>query len=261
MNTQLLNRFLLISLLLIGLLLRLYGLTEGSFTLDESYSVLFSQGSWEKLASFARLDSNPYLSMFLLKAWVELFGTGELSYEVHVSARHGLHIWNVLMEAGKEFNITPVGSDTSMLLRTEKGFIAAGLEGEGALNLYDVGMKWIINNKKGDFIGKRSLQRDLERGGDRQQVVGLEIKNEKHVPASGSPVLNYRAARDIDKIIGKVTSAYFSPNLHFTIALAQVKNGRALHGKFVKVSTKSGDLSAKIVDPIFIDPDGARMKG
>ena len=79
--------------------------------------------------------------------------TGELSFEINVRARDGLAVWEALMVAGKEFDITPVGSETSLLLRLEKGFIVAWAEGDGYASLHDAGMAWIIGKNKEDFIG------------------------------------------------------------------------------------------------------------
>lgn len=185
--------------------------------------------------------------------------TGELSFEIFVRARDGRQLWDKLIEAGKEFDITPVGSDTSMLLRTEKAFIAAGLEGDGYANIYDVGLGWVVNNKKGDFIGKRSTERDLSIGGDRPQVVGLKIENKTFVAPKGCPIVdpNMEGAK---KMEGMVTIGFFSPNLNESIALAQLKNGRARMGEQVILFTKEQELRATVCDPIFIDPTGERMR-
>lgn len=186
--------------------------------------------------------------------------TGELSYEIHIRARDGLGLWEALMKAGKDFGITPVGSETSMLLRTEKGFIATGLEGVGSVNLYDVGMGWVVNNKKGDFIGQRSMQRDLHTGGDRLQVVGLLPEDIEFVPPRGSPIVNSEAATDMDKMIGHVTVGCFSPSLKRSIALAQLNNGRNRMGELVEISTRNKSVFARVVEPIFVDTDGERMR-
>ncbi|MBM3573284.1 MAG: sarcosine oxidase subunit alpha, partial [Alphaproteobacteria bacterium] len=54
--------------------------------------------------------------------------TGELSFEVNVPARHGLALWRALMAAGRDLDITPVGSEGSHVLRVEKGYISVGHE-------------------------------------------------------------------------------------------------------------------------------------
>ena len=42
--------------------------------------------------------------------------TGELSYEINVQSSYGKSVWEKCFEAGKEFNITPYGTETMHLL-------------------------------------------------------------------------------------------------------------------------------------------------
>ena len=60
--------------------------------------------------------------------------TGELSFEVNVPARHGVRLWEALTEAGEPFGLAPIGSEASMVMRCEKGFVSAGFEGDGIVN-------------------------------------------------------------------------------------------------------------------------------
>ena len=52
--------------------------------------------------------------------------TGELSYEINVPSRYGLYVWSELMKYGKEFDITPYGTEAMHVLRAEKGYIIVG---------------------------------------------------------------------------------------------------------------------------------------
>lgn len=186
--------------------------------------------------------------------------TGELSYEIHVASRNGLALWELLMEEGKSFGITPIGSDASGLLRTEKGFVMAGVEGDGPVNLYDAGMGWVISQKKPEFIGKRSLERDLRTTRERMDVVGLLPCDEGFVPPAGSPIVAAHAKADIEKIVGRITASYFSPILKRPIALALLKGGRMKLGESVTVSSVGRVGSATVVKPVFYDPRGERMR-
>ena len=183
--------------------------------------------------------------------------TGELSFEIVVATRHGRELWDALLAAGKDFDITPVGSDTSMLLRTEKAFIAAGLEGDGYANIYDVGMGWVVPKKKGDFVGKRSTTRDLNKGGPRPEVVGLLPEDGSFVPPKGTPLI------DADRnMIGMVTIGFHSPNLKRSIALAQLSDGRSRLGETVTLFTKEKTALAKVCEPVFYRsgrPEDARL--
>ncbi|MEX2495629.1 MAG: sarcosine oxidase subunit alpha family protein [Woeseia sp.] len=186
--------------------------------------------------------------------------TGELSFEIEVPSRNGLKLWKALMEAGADYGITPVGSDTSMLLRTEKGFIAAGLEGDGHANIHDVGMGWVVASDKGDFIGKRSTERDINAGGTRPQVVGLLPQDPTFVPPKGTPIIEPGETCESRESIGMVTIGFHSPALGYPIALAQLSDGRSRLGDTVTLYTGERTVSARVCEPVFLDPDGERMR-
>ena len=186
--------------------------------------------------------------------------TGELSFEINVRARDGLAMWEALMEAGREYGITPAGSETSLLLRLEKGFIAAWAEGDGYANLHDAGMDWVIDASKQDFIGKRALEEARKSGGVRPHIVGLAPEDPGFVPPDGAPIIDPDETDEAKKMIGHVTAGGYSPNLGHTIALAQLQNGREHTGDTVTISTVEGTARARVTEPVFIDPAGERMR-
>ena len=186
--------------------------------------------------------------------------TGELSFEVNVARRSALKLWKILMEAGKEFDITPVGSETSGVLRIEKGFISPGHEGDNITNPFDAGMGWIVDMTKSDFIGKRSLLRDIKLGGERQHVVGLLPDDERAPVADGSALLPVQGSNSRLGFQGHVTAACFSPTLKRTIALALLKDGQSRHGENVVISGLENSCVATVTEPAFYDPKGERMR-
>jgi len=186
--------------------------------------------------------------------------TGELSFEINVRRRDGLAVWQALMDTGAAFGITPVGSETSGVLRIEKGYISAGAEGDGITNPFDAGMSWVVNLNKPDFVGKRSLVRDRSVGGVRQQVVGLLPQDEQFVMVEGSAIIEPEAVGEVPSFLGHVTASCFSPNLDRSISLALLKNGRDRHGDTVTVSGLDRTIEALVVPPIFIDAKGERMR-
>ena len=85
--------------------------------------------------------------------------TGETSYEINIPATYGRWLWEELIAAGKPHGLTPYGTEAMHLLRAEKGFIIVGQETDGTVTPGDLRMDWAVAQKKGDFIGKRSLSR------------------------------------------------------------------------------------------------------
>ncbi len=184
--------------------------------------------------------------------------TGEHSYEINIQSSYGKSVWEKCFEAGKEFNITPYGTETMHLLRAEKGFIIAGQDTDGTMTPVDLQMNWIISKKKYDFIGKRSLYRSDTMREDRKQLVGLLTDDPKEVLEEGAQIVAGREKNPVE-MLGHVTSSYFSPNLNKSIALAVVKNGKKLKGQKMFVPMKNKTINVTITDTVFLDKENKRL--
>jgi sarcosine oxidase, subunit alpha len=193
--------------------------------------------------------------------------SGELAFEVHVAGWHGRHVWEALLEAGGPFGITPYGTETMDVLRAEKGFVMVGQDTDGTVTPHDLGMSWIVNLRKGDFVGRRSLRRaDLLRG-DRKQLVGLLPHDRDVLLQEGAQLVaaEHAAASPPVPMLGHVTSSYDSAALGRTFALALLARGRERIGSTVHARTFDGGahhaVPATVTEPIFYDPEGARRDG
>ena len=185
--------------------------------------------------------------------------TGESSFEVSVPSGYGLSLWTALMQSGQRYGITPYGTEAMHVLRAERGFIIAGQDTDGTVTPTDLGMEWIVSPNK-DFIGKRSLARTDTMREDRKQLVGLLPDNPEDVLPEGGQIVE-RVSQLPMRMIGHVTSSYFSANLGRSIALALVRGGRRRYGETVQVPLERVTMSARITQPAFFDPDGERVHG
>jgi sarcosine oxidase subunit alpha len=187
--------------------------------------------------------------------------TGELSYEVNVPAHYGRRVWEKLIEAGREFDITPYGTETMHVLRAEKGFIIVGQDTDGSMTPADMNMDWVVNRKKDfSFIGKRSLERSDSTRENRKQLVGLRTPEAETVLPEGAQIVFDPGQPLPMSMQGHVTSSYFSAHLGHSIALAVVKGGLERLGQTVYCPLADGrTIAAEIVDSVFYDPQGERQ--
>ncbi|MCG5077845.1 sarcosine oxidase subunit alpha family protein [Paraburkholderia tagetis] len=188
--------------------------------------------------------------------------SGELAYEVNVPANAGRAVWEALMAAGAEFNITPYGTETMHVLRAEKGYIIVGQDTDGSVTPFDLGMGGLVSQTK-DFLGRRSLKRSDTAKDGRKQFVGLLTDDAKFVLPEGGQIVAVDAQQRADgttPMLGHVTSSYYSPILDRSIALAVVKGGQNKTGEHVVISLADGRrVKAKIASPIFYDTEGVRQ--
>ena len=184
--------------------------------------------------------------------------TGEQSYEINVQSNYGKSVWEKCMEVGKEFDITPYGTETMHLLRAEKGFIIVGQDTDATMTPIDLQMDWIVSKKKYDFIGKRSLYRSDTIKEDRKQLVGLITEDPKEVLEEGAQIV-----ADINKspveMLGHVTSSYYSPNLNKSIALGVVRGGKKMMGQKLIIPMPNKKINVVVADPVFLDKENKRL--
>ncbi|MGF1737413.1 sarcosine oxidase subunit alpha family protein [Photobacterium satsumensis] len=187
--------------------------------------------------------------------------TGELSYEINVNANYGLYLWQQLIAAGEEFDITPYGTETMHILRAEKGFIIAGQDTDGSVTPQDMNMAWITGRKKAfSFIGRRSWQRKDTLRVDRKQLVGLKCTEPDTVIPEGAQAVNDPDEPVPMTMIGHVSSSYYSATLGHSIALGLIKGGLSRMGEKIYFPLGNGRvLAAEICDATFYDPEGERQ--
>jgi sarcosine oxidase subunit alpha len=185
--------------------------------------------------------------------------SGELAYEINLDSHHALDMWRTVMDAGREFDITPYGTETMHVLRAEKGFVIVGQDTDGSVTPVDLRMNWLLSGNK-DFLGKRSLARaDCVRP-DRKQLVGLLSVDSKTVIPEGAQLVDDPNAPSPVPMCGHVTSSYMSAQLGHPIALALVAGGHARRNEMIHaVQAGAAPVPVTIVSSVFYDPKGERQ--
>ncbi|HCX87348.1 MAG TPA: sarcosine oxidase subunit alpha [Gammaproteobacteria bacterium] len=186
--------------------------------------------------------------------------SGELAFEISVDANQGLALWQAIMTAGRDYDITPYGTEAMHVLRAEKGYVIVGQDTDGSVTPVDLGMDWIVSGKK-DFIGKRSLCRSDTDRPNRKQLVGLKTEDPTRVLPEGAQLVNAPQTERPVPMIGHVSSSYYSANLGRSIALALVKGGLSRMGARIFAQLMNGSVvPATICEPVFLDPENQRAK-
>lgn len=181
--------------------------------------------------------------------------SSELGYEIYLrDSSHGNILWEMIMEAGNEFGLQP--GHTSSIRRIEGGMLSYHADADINTNPFELGFDRLVNlDMEADFIGKAAL-RKIKEEGVKRKLVGLVIEGE---PLAG-PNTSYWPIMKDGNVIGKVTSAVYSPRLEKNIALAMVGIDHITIGNDVEVVNRSGLVNepgterATIVEFPFYDP-------
>ncbi len=185
--------------------------------------------------------------------------TGEAGYEINVPADHGRMVWDTLYATVNAAGGCAYGTEAMHVLRAEKGFIIVGQDTDGTVTPHDAGLGWAVGKKKEDFVGIRGLQRpDLVAKG-RRQLVGLRSKDSRSVLDEGAQIVADAAQHD--KMIGWVSSSYWSENAGSPIALALIEGGFDRMGETLFVPMPDRTIEVEVCRSVFVDEDGGRVHG
>ena len=170
--------------------------------------------------------------------------TGELGYELNVSAESAAKVWNQLLEKGQARGLKPAGLGARDLLRLEMGYLLYGNDiGEDTTPL-EAGADWTVNFQKGEFVGSHALLVQKQAGAARR-FVGFELL-EKAVPRHGFKILSSPSHQ-----IGEVTSGNLSPLLQKGIGLGYVPAEYATPGTAIMIDIRGKAVPGKIVKTPF----------
>ena len=196
---------------------------------------------------------------------------GENGWEVYTNVEHGLRVWDSIAEAGREFDIRPVGIGVYAVTgRIEKGYRLMGAELESEYNPVEAGLAR-PKVKSADFIGKHAY---LE-ARDADPVATLcTLEMTDHTSSSGierfptggnEPIVTLDGQRIVDAHgrPSRVTSAGAAPSLGTFLLLAYLPVEHAVEGNELGVIYMNEQYPVRVArvgsQPLF-DPTDERMK-
>ena len=182
--------------------------------------------------------------------------SSELGYEIYLQdSSRGSELWEAIMAAGAPFGLKP--GHTSSIRRIEGGMLSYHADMDINTNPFELGLDRLVGlDVDHDFIGKQALLQVKKTGISRKQV-GLVIDC---APLQGPNTIFWPVQYD-GAVIGKVTSAVYSPRLEKNIALAMVSIDHSASGTQTRIETPQGTFDAIICETPFYDPKKAITKG
>jgi len=164
--------------------------------------------------------------------------TGEDEVWIMCPAPVATNVRAALAGAGAE----PIGEQAYESLRIEAGTPRFGHDVDESVLLPEIPFETLLSHNKGCYPGQEVVVRIRDRGHVNRMLRGLVLEGDQ-VPAPGAEVLADGA------LIGKVTSATWSPGLSRPIALAFVRRQHAEPG--TRVLVRLGDATvAAAVSPL-----------
>ena len=169
-----------------------------------------------------KFSTGKYIKLDSYNVWAQrLSYVGELGYELYIENKNAKKLYNLLVKAGKEFNMSHCGSHTMDVMRMESGFMHWGHDLSPEENQFQAGLSFLISFKKEfNFIGKEELLKIREHKLDKRFVM-LILKDSK----PGYPLLLHEEPIYLnDTIIGKTTSGNYSFNYDKNLSFGYIQS-------------------------------------
>ena len=167
--------------------------------------------------------------------------TGEPGFELYFENQYAEKIWDNVFEAGKEFDIEPIGLGARDSLRMEKKMCLYGNDIDQTTNPLEAGLGWITKLDKPDFIGKEMLLQ-VKKEGLKRRLVAFVLHD------AGFPRQGVEIYKD-DRQIGIVTSGTVSPVLEKGIGLGYVSTDFSKAGTLIELKIRDKMIPTEIVKP------------
>ncbi|NQT27965.1 MAG: glycine cleavage system aminomethyltransferase GcvT [Candidatus Omnitrophica bacterium] len=173
--------------------------------------------------------------------------TGEDGFEIYLSWENSSKWWDRLIEKGRDFELKPCGLGSRDILRIEAGYPLYGHEIDETSHPYEASLGWAIKLSK-DFIGKEELLK-IKNLGTKRKRIGL-IMQERAIPRQGYSVYPIGEAT---RVIGKISSGTYSPNIGKFIGMAYLDKECAEIGAEVSIEIRGKLYKAKIAKFPFVN--------
>ena len=169
-----------------------------------------------------KFGTSKFITIEGMKIWAQrLSYVGELGYELYVEFKDSKKIYEIIINKGKDFNLSNCGMHAMDIMRMESGFLHWGHDISPEENQYEAGLSFTISYKKNlDFIGKQALEK-IKNKKQSKRFIMLSLKDS----SPGEPlVLHDEPIYLGDKIIGKTTSGNYSFNYKKNLSFGYVKS-------------------------------------
>jgi len=179
---------------------------------------------------------------------------GELGWELHHPIEYQNHIFDKLMEHGKDLGLKPFGIRAMNSLRVEKSYKLVGTELSIEYSPYESGLDRFIHPNKGNFIGLEALNKWREKGFE-NKLVTMEVHN-----VTDADVLGNNPIYENGKVVGRATGGDFGFRLNKSIAIGMVKPELATTGQKLQIDILGKMHDVTILEESPYDPENKLLK-
>jgi 4-methylaminobutanoate oxidase (formaldehyde-forming) len=205
-------------------------------------------------------EAFPYLTAKTIRingvpVWAQRVSyVGELGWELYIPNHRALMVWDILFEAGKEFNLDVGGYKVLDSLRLEKGYRYYTTDVTPLETPYEAGLGFCVHLDKGDFVGRDALV-EKKKNGLATKLCTLVLDGDEFTQIYGGEAI-YKEG----KVITRVRSGGYGYTIKKNILYAYLPIELTKAGTRVEVELIEGRYIAEVSSPVLYDPKGEKLR-
>jgi len=178
---------------------------------------------------------------------------GDLGWELHHPIEYQHHVYDAIIDAGKEFGLAHVGMRAMDSLRIEKSYRMWGTDLTTEYSPFEASMERFIRLNKPEFVGREALLRQQE-AGIPQRFVTLECEVDDADPIGNEPL--YLGG----SIVGRATAGAYGHHVKKALALGYVTPEAAEVGTILEIEILRKRYTATVIEESPYDPENKSLR-
>jgi 4-methylaminobutanoate oxidase (formaldehyde-forming) len=163
---------------------------------------------------------------------------GELGWELYVPSEFSLHVYDSLVETGKELGLKHAGLQALDTLRLEKAYRDYGHDIDNLDTPLEVGLGFTVEpDKPADFIGKEAFLKQKESGILKKRLVQFLLEDPEPLLHGGEPIYRNGAR------VGDIHAGNYGHTLGGAVGLGPIK----FKGGVTKEYIQNGNFEIEVV--------------
>jgi 4-methylaminobutanoate oxidase (formaldehyde-forming) len=185
---------------------------------------------------------------------------GELGWEIYVPADFALHVFDRIVDVGRDFGLAFAGYHAMNACRVEKGYRHWGHDIGIEDTPLEAGLGFTVAwQKPGGFVGRDALLRQRETGVPRKRLVQFRLEDDAALLYHEEPIwMNGRLA-------GSITSGMYGHRIGASLGMGYVRSDEPvtrelLQGSRFEIEVATRRVAAQAQLAPFYDPQSNRIK-
>jgi len=182
--------------------------------------------------------------------------TGDLGYELWMAPEHQRYLFDLIWDAGREFDMRLFGFRALITMRLEKSFGTWFREYRPIYTPLEAAMERSLKFDH-DFIGRAAVEAEKASGGPKRRLVTFVVDPDPDAPAD---VIGDEPVWHDGTVVGWVTSGGYAHYSKVSLAMGYVPAELSQRTDGFEIEIIGRRRPARIVHEPVLDPSGSRMR-